>query len=116
MKKQNRKSTPKSENAVNVVVFDTNQKPRSADISGDELSRLQRIVGGFIEMATFNEYTLIFDEEGLLKGLPRNPHFPQLVGPVIVTKTRNGKCVGLTDGELTKVQKQFRPGTVSFMI
>jgi hypothetical protein len=59
------------------------------------LKRLQKLVGGHIEMVwvgePYNSNCLMVNEEGLLLGLPRNPKFPQLVGNVVEGKQVPGK-------------------------
>ena len=47
---------------------------------------LQELVGGWVELLKFNHLKESFlgDEEGLLKNLPRNEHFPQYVGNIVV--------------------------------
>ena len=49
------------------------------------LEQLQKWVGGLIEYAYAEQLNkrVIVNEEGLIEGLPVNPHFPQFVGPVI---------------------------------
>ena len=62
------------------------------DICGDvrlTLEQLQGLVGGLIEFADGEWHgcpgrTLCVNEEGLLLGLPLNPHFPRLAGNVVV--------------------------------
>jgi hypothetical protein len=59
------------------------------------LKRLQKLVGGHIEMVwvgePYNSNCLMVNEEGLLLGLPRNPKFPQLVGDVVEGKQVPGR-------------------------
>jgi len=48
---------------------------------------IQELVGGWVELLKFNMNTkesFLGDEEGLLKKLPRNEHFPQYVGNIVV--------------------------------
>ena len=47
---------------------------------------IQELVGGWVELLKFNHLKESFlgDEEGLLKNLPRNEHFPQYVGNIVV--------------------------------
>lgn len=48
---------------------------------------IQELVGGYIELLKFNHLnneSFLGDEEGLLKNLPRNQHFPQYVGNIVV--------------------------------
>lgn len=53
----------------------------------DSLEDIQRLVGGWVELVHFDHPTsdsFLVDEEGLLKNKPRNPHFPQFTGDVVV--------------------------------
>ena len=48
---------------------------------------IQELVGGWIELLKFNHLnseSFLGDEEGLIKKLPRNEHFPQYVGDIVV--------------------------------
>ena len=47
------------------------------------LEQLQELVGGSIEIVSDESYTLVINEEGRLRGLPRNTNYPQLVGKVV---------------------------------
>ena len=51
-----------------------------------ELSELQGLVGGWIEVVNLQEsgYILVVNEEGLLKGLPWNPAASAVAGMDIV--------------------------------
>lgn len=61
------------------------------------LERLQALVGGYIEMVALPDGTeLVINEEGRLHGLPRNPVYPFVVGPVVVGRaTSDGEFVGI---------------------
>lgn len=53
------------------------------------LGELQAAVGGDIEIAGTVDldqqpFYILVDEEGLLRGRPRNPHFPHFVGSVVL--------------------------------
>lgn len=57
--------------------------------SGEVLSSLQKVVGGFIETYPIDdEFTFILDEEGRLKRKAPNKQWPQFVGTVCVIKTK----------------------------
>ena len=48
---------------------------------------IQELIGGWVELLKFNMHTqesFLGDEEGLLKKLPRNQHFPQYVGNIVI--------------------------------
>lgn len=57
------------------------------------LEDLQKMVGGFIEFA--NEGTVCCNEEGRLKGLPKNKKHPQFVGDIVFGQTVNGEFIGI---------------------
>lgn len=57
------------------------------------LEKLQTMVGGYIEIV--QNGTVCCNEEGLLKGLPKNKLHPQFVGDIVVGQTVNGQFVGL---------------------
>jgi hypothetical protein len=59
------------------------------------LEKLQTMVGGYIEFVPYGEGTVCCNEEGLLKGLPKNKTHPKFVGDIIFGKTENGEFVGL---------------------
>lgn len=74
-----------------VVVFKANGEAFAAEVPSEgqegRLKALQGFVGGLIERAYLSEYpkhTVYCNEEGLLRNLPRNHFFPQLVGDVIL--------------------------------
>ena len=48
---------------------------------------IQELIGGWVELLKFNMHTqesFLGDEEGLLKKLPHNQHFPQYVGNIVI--------------------------------
>jgi|TARA_R100000084_G_scaffold102996_1_gene58854 hypothetical protein len=52
------------------------------------LEYLQTQVGGYIEMHRLDdEHYCVVNEEGRLKGLPRNPYFPEFVGNVVIIRS-----------------------------
>ena len=55
------------------------------------LPELQRLVGGFIEFTTAPDLTVLcVNEEGLLKGLPRNARYNWLRGDVVEGRYMSG--------------------------
>jgi len=52
------------------------------------LDQMQAVVGGLIEYFEHNGETFVCNEEGIILGLPRNPHFIDrfIFGEVIVLK------------------------------
>jgi len=45
---------------------------------------LQQLLGGRIGVMPYGSRVLVYDDEGLCKGLATNKHFPDFVGPVVV--------------------------------
>ncbi len=46
--------------------------------------QLQELVGGRVGIMPYGTRLLVYDDEGLCKGLPTNMHFPDFVGTVVV--------------------------------
>jgi hypothetical protein len=68
---------------MKVTVYPTNQPPYAVVIS--TFSDLQKIVGGDIQVAKETSMgDLLVNEEGLPLSLPRNQHYPNLVGDVVL--------------------------------
>ena len=67
----------KLDGTVQTVEYAVGDKP-----SLEELR--QAIGGGYIEVIRDGPVVYVVDDEGLLKNLPRNPHFTRFVGDVIV--------------------------------
>ena len=80
--------------------------PRTVDLGDDTLTSLQGLVGGYVQTAAFADLTLAFNEEGLLRKLPPNPHFPHLVGNVVVTKVTSQDFVGLNEDDVATVHRK----------
>jgi len=80
-----------------------------------DLESLQASICGLIEALHYEEYTLIFDEEGLLKKLEPTlaPIFGsdfELVGPVLVLGPLNGSnWTAVTDAALAAFERQWQP-------
>ena len=59
------------------------------------LKKMQKLVGGYIEMVwvgePYNSHCLMINEDGLSLGLSQNKKFPQLVGNVIEGLMVEGK-------------------------
>ena len=70
-----------------VKVFKTDGSVSTVELPpvGERLDTLQGLVGGLIEAEyKTKEITFYFNENGLNKRLDVNPHFPHLVGDVVV--------------------------------
>jgi len=70
---------------MKVRLYQHNKPMESREVTTFE--EIQELVGGYIELLKFNHLnneSFLGDEEGLLKNLPRNQHFPQYVGNIVV--------------------------------
>lgn len=85
----------------------------------NELSELQKIVGGYIEVLPFtreDNVTIICNEEGKIDGLPLNRSLAHdgeiweiIAGTMIIAGDdyMNGEFIGLTDEQAEKYLNQF---------
>lgn len=55
------------------------------------LEEVQALIGGYVEAYPHAKGYILCDEEGLLKGKPVNPYFPQLVGDVLCVTRKEFK-------------------------
>lgn len=74
-----------------------------------ELEEYQRLVGGFIQMVKWGEYTLYVDEDGQNKQL-KPSLFGGLVGNIVVSKFKNRKEVGLSAQDIELLLKPIYAG------
>lgn len=74
------------------IVFKINGKKQVVKLpsvsDADRLKKLQKLVGGYIEVL-YREGNRVYlgNEDGLSLGLPPNPFFPQFVGNVVCVQT-----------------------------
>lgn len=73
---------------ITVLVYHAEGEKAELEINPDNLlTSLQMLVGGYIQIAaTSEEYYLLCNEDGLLKELPVNLHYPYLVGNCVLIK------------------------------
>jgi hypothetical protein len=65
---------------MKVTVYPTSQPPKTVDFSD-----LQKLVGGYIQVVKETSLgDLLVNEDGLPMNLPRNQHYPFLVGDVVL--------------------------------
>lgn len=86
----------------NVIRIDANGTTCSIQAPSEKLplAWMQQQVGGYIEVMYMRDgFVLVFDEEGRLKGLPRNVRTPCLVGTVLIAKTRRRNMYGMPAAE-----------------
>lgn len=99
----------------NIAILEPEQ-----DEDGSTLGALQRIVGGYIEVAVPKNlrcpYLIICDEDGVLKGLDVNVigtllYGAPIVGDIVIMKSgvRNGEpdIVGMNDEEATDLVNEL---------
>lgn len=70
---------------IKVLVYQAEGEKREEEINSDNLLKsLQKLVNGYIQIAVSSEdYYLLCNEDGLIKQLPINIHYPSLVGDVV---------------------------------
>jgi len=108
-----------------VIKIDGNKVTRE-EFNNASLERLQQLIGGYIETVPciFRDYILVIDEEGKLKGLPKNrianelsalsvQWFDVLVGPALIAKTEGDRIVGLSEAETDKLMNRLNKWTAS---
>ena len=71
---------------IEIKYFPVEGVPYKKTLNKDDLlSQLQSLVGGYIEIVRLSHgKVLVVNEEGLLENLPTNPHWPRLVGNVVL--------------------------------
>jgi len=68
---------------MKVTIYPATQAPHTVVVS--TFSDLQKLVGGDIQVVKETSLgDLLVNEEGLLMNLPRNQHYPFLVGDVVL--------------------------------
>ena len=98
-----KKST--SLNPTTVLVFEPGKKPKAVETTGPALEDLQKLVGGFIQVAPLgSQYFMVFDEDGLQKALPPHQRFYPLVGNVVIVRHRGQHFGGLNPEEMEMLQ------------
>ena len=107
---KNKNKSPKSLNVLVMHPLDLNGglrmiRPETATISGD-LSDYQRLVGGDVQVAKFGDYIVYIDQDGLNKGLSPSL-LPNLVGTVVVSRTRSRKDIGLFPADIELLMRPF---------
>jgi hypothetical protein len=102
---------------IRVYVCEPYNKQEERMITG-ELTEQQEIVGGFIEVATIGNYSVVCNEEGRIKEFTPSVHLdfpiPPIFGTCFFTKFENGEMVSLSDLDIQKIKKFMagEPATV----
>ncbi len=100
------------EKEIRVLKVEPHEKPKEV-ILINELSKLQKAVGGLIEFVSLdsdNSIEILCNEEGKLIGLEPNRRVFNdiIVGTFYVVKTnRNGDCISLSNEEVEYYKKRF---------
>jgi hypothetical protein len=71
---------------IEIKYFPIKGVPHKKSLSKDNLlKQLQALVGGYVEVVNLGYgKILLVNEEGLLENLPPNPHWPPMVGNIIL--------------------------------
>lgn len=83
--------------------------PGTVEIIDAGLDSLQKIVGGYIEAVYVDEFALVVNEEGVLKGLPYNAHVRgyDLVGTIIVMRAGDESFEATTPEDVPSIRAMF---------
>ena len=97
---------------LKIVVVEPNKVPYVKEIE-DTLEAKQAIVGGYIETIRLpQDFYIIVNEEGKMKGLEPNRMIrglDMLVGTFFITKSYNRDFATLTDADAEAVIRKFTP-------
>lgn len=75
----------------------------------NELSDLQKLVGGYIEPMAFSaNMVIVCDEEGLLKGKQQNPAYKSVCGDFFICNTEGDEFTSLTDNDIRNLRNLFK--------
>lgn len=85
---------------IKAIIIEPGKAPVETMIK-NELSELQRIVGGYIETVTFGREVVICNEDGRLKGLEHcaTVHGVDFVGTIIIVGRRGGTFTDVPENE-----------------
>ena len=80
----------------------------------NKLSELQKLVGGYIEVVSYNGYVVLADEEGKLKGDESNLRIGgrDIVGTIVVLSMSNGNFRSIKAKDLVEFINDFNNGTI----
>jgi len=83
--------------------------PGTVEIIDASLDSLQKIVGGYIEAVYIDDFALVVNEEGVLKGLPYNAHVSgyDLVGTIIVMRAGDEDFEAITPEDVPIIRAMF---------
>lgn len=97
-------------NELRVLMVEPHKAPYEAKIR-DDLADLQKAVGGYIEIVSNNDGTLIVcNEEGKLNGMEGNRRIESdvIAGPFFVVGEQGEDFRSLTEDELAKYKERFK--------
>lgn len=83
--------------------------PGAVEIIDASLDSLQKIVGGYIDAVYIDDFALVVNEEGVLKGLPYNAHVSgyDLVGTIIVMRAGDDDFEAITPEDVPIIRAMF---------
>ena len=79
---------------IRVVMCPADRPPYITNIT-NSLSAMQSAVGGYIETVTVDKYVLVCNEEGRIRGLPKNPSAPHYYGDLFIVSHEGDEFTGL---------------------
>lgn len=101
---------------MKILIIEPGKRPRPGDVP-NELEKIQRMVGGYIETARCfpDGAVLLCNEEGKIAGLPfnrplrddRGKIYDCVVGTCIVIGTAGEEFTGLTEAQVARYTKMF---------
>lgn len=97
-------------NELRVLMVEPHKAPYEAKIR-DDLADLQKAVGGYIEIVSNNDGTLIVcNEEGKLNGMEGNRRIESdvIAGPFFVVGEQGEDFRSLTEDEFAKYKERFK--------
>ena len=96
---------------MRILKFTVDGKCEEKEISGT-LESLQAEVGGYIESVKLfsdEDVTALVDEEGRLKGKPRNKCFKDFVGDFIFVGVKDDEFCDVPEKKVRALKNIFRP-------
>ncbi len=93
---------------IKVLLIKT-EGPAEVKYVKNELSELQKLVGGHIETVSFSASMIIVcDEEGLLKGKQPNPAYKSICGDFFICNTAGDEFTSLSDNDVRNLRLLFK--------
>lgn len=100
-------------NSLTIVRVPANDMPEVKNID-NSLKALQELVGGNIEITSFDEgVLLVCNEEGRIHNLPINENYPYIRGDFLLISDEigeDGEMIGLSDSVAKVLQEKINNG------